>query len=65
MFNVLKSSQGQRPNALHLTNTTEGFNLNGPLTELKTYCRKVLDGAVQDDAQFALIYELEDRKSVV
>ena len=60
VFNVLKSSQGQRPNALHLTITTEGFNLNGPLTELKTYCRKVLDGTVQDDAQFALIYELDE-----
>lgn len=59
VFNVLKSSQGQRPNALHLTITTEGFNLNGPLTELKTYCRKVLDGVVKDDAQFALIYELD------
>ena len=60
VFNVLKSSQGQRPNALHLTITTEGFNLAGPLTELKTYCRKVLDGTVQDDAQFALIYELDE-----
>lgn len=60
VFNVLKSSQGQRPNALHLTITTEGFNLNGPLTELKTYCRKVLDGVVKDEAQFALIYELDE-----
>jgi phage terminase large subunit-like protein len=60
VFNVLKSSQGQRPNALHLTITTEGFNLNGPLTELKTYCRKVLDGTITDDAQFALLYELDE-----
>ena len=60
VFNVLKSSQGQRPNAMHLTITTEGFNPDGPLKHLKRYCRNVLDGHVQDEAQFALMYELDE-----
>jgi phage terminase large subunit-like protein len=60
VFNVLKSSQGQRPNALHLTITTEGFNPDGPLKHLKKYCRNVLDGHIEDEAQFALMYELDE-----
>jgi len=59
VYNVIKSSMGARPNGLHFTISTEGFNPGGPMDELKRHCRAVLEGARTDDAQFALMFEMD------
>ena len=60
VYNVIKSSMGARPNGLHFTISTEGFNPGGPMDDLKKHCRAVLEGARHDDAQFALMYEMDE-----
>ena len=60
VYNVIKSSMGARPNGLHFTISTEGFNPGGPMDELKKHCRGVLEGARTDEAQFALMYEMDE-----
>ena len=60
VYNVIKSSMGARPNGLHFTISTEGFNPGGPMDDLKEHCRAVLAGAREDDAQFALMYEMDE-----
>lgn len=60
VYNVIKSSMGARPNGLHFTISTEGFNPGGPMDDLKRHCRAVLDGSRTDEAQFALMYEMDE-----
>ena len=49
-----------RRNPLHLTITTAGFNKESPCYELQKTCKEILDGVKHDDAQFAVIYELDE-----
>jgi len=49
-----------RRNPLHLTITTAGFNRESPCYEMQKTCKEILDGVKHDDAQFALIYELDE-----
>jgi phage terminase large subunit-like protein len=49
-----------RRNPLHLTITTAGFNRESPCYELQKTCKEILDGIKHDDAQFAIIYELDE-----
>ena len=58
--NVLRSGMQARRNPLHLTITTAGFNRESPCYELQKTCKEILDGIKHDDAQFAIIYELDD-----
>lgn len=58
--NVLRSGMQARRNPLHLTITTAGFNRESPCFELQKTCKEILDGIKHDDAQFAIIYELDD-----
>ena len=60
VYNVIKSSMGARPNGLHFTISTEGFNPGGPMDDLKKHCRAVLEGQRTDDAQFSLMYEMDE-----
>jgi phage terminase large subunit-like protein len=58
--NVLRSGMQARRNPLHLTITTAGFNRESPCYKLQKTCKEILDGIKHDDAQFAIIYELDD-----
>ena len=58
--NVLRSGMQARRNPLHLTITTAGFNRESPCFEMQKTCKEILDGVKFDDAQFALIYELDE-----
>ena len=58
--NVLRSGMQARRNPLHLTITTAGFNRESPCYELQKTCKEILDGIKHDDAQFAIIYELDE-----
>lgn len=58
--NVLRSGMQARRNPLHFTITTAGFNRESPCYELQKTCKEILDGIKHDDAQFAILYELDD-----
>jgi phage terminase large subunit-like protein len=58
--NVLRSGMQARRNPLHLTITTAGFNRESPCYEMQKTCKEILDGVKHDEAQFALIYELDE-----
>lgn len=60
MLNVLKSATGARTNPLIAVITTAGFNLDGPCFQLKRNVCDILDGKINDDSMFALVYTLDD-----
>ena len=64
VYNVLKSSQGARENALFIVITTAGFNIESFCYSLRTYCTEILNKTKQDDSQFALIYTIDDNDDI-
>ena len=63
LFNVLKSAQGARRNPLHVTITTAGLNPTVPAFSYYRQCQKILEGSLQDPAQFALLFTLDEGDS--
>lgn len=62
LYNVMKSSQGMRLQPLTIVCTTAGFLLDGfPLYEMRKVCIDILKGKKDDDTQFSLIYELDEK----
>lgn len=59
LFDVMRSSQGQRKNPLFWGITTAGFNVEGVCYEQRVYAQKVLEGTVEADHFFAIIYTLD------
>lgn len=59
LFDVLHSSQGARRNPLRIYITTAGFFLDGVCYEERTYLTKVLEGVLEDDSYFGIIYTLD------
>lgn len=62
LLNVLRSAAGARANALWLFMTTEGYETPGPWPEIRQFARVVLEGVVQADHFFAVIYALDDQE---
>jgi phage terminase large subunit-like protein len=60
LLNVLQSAAGARENPLWLYTTTEGYETPGPWPELRGFARQVLEGLVEADHFFALIFALDD-----
>lgn len=60
LLNVLQSSAGGRKNPLWLYTTTEGYETPGPWPELRGFCRQVLEGAVEAEHFFGLIFQVDD-----
>lgn len=58
--NVLRSGMQSRKNPLHITITTAGFNIGGPCHQMEKSVKQILDGIKTDDAQFGVIYALDD-----
>lgn len=59
MYDVMKSSQGNRDNPLAIVITTAGFNLFSPCYQLRQTNIEILAGIKKDDTVFAAIYTLD------
>ena len=61
LYDVLASSQGARHNPLDIILTSANYNLTGPhYTEWRKAAIDMLEGVVQNDSLFALIYTLDE-----
>ncbi len=60
LSDAMQTGMGSRPQPLHFTITTAGFNVGGPCYMLRGDAVKVLSGAAQDDHFFAIIYTLDE-----
>lgn len=60
VWDVIKSAQGARTQPLLPAITTAGFNKNGICYQIREYAIKVLQGVIDDDAFFAVIYTIDE-----
>lgn len=61
LINVLRSAAGARKNPLYLYTTTEGYENLGPWRDLRHFCRQVLEGVVEADHFFGVIFAVDDK----
>ncbi len=59
VFDALRTGMGARENPLMWVITTAGSNLGGPCYRANGYAKKVLDGTVEDDSYFAVVYTID------
>jgi phage terminase large subunit-like protein len=60
VFDVLETATGARTQPLLWLITTAGFDRSGICYEQRTYLTKILDGVVQDDTYFGVIFTIDD-----
>jgi phage terminase large subunit-like protein len=60
LFDVIRNSMGARRNQLMWVITTAGFNLNGICYEQRSIVTKVLQGALEMEHLFGIIYTLDE-----
>ena len=60
MVGVIRTAMGSRSQPLLFIITTAGFDVRSPAYEEEQYLRQVLEGVVQDDSYFGMIYTLDD-----
>ncbi len=62
IWGVLKTGQGSRHNPLGICISTTGFLIGDdyPLYAQWHTCKKILEGAAEDDSWFAALYQLDD-----
>lgn len=60
LFDVLRSATGARKNPLMWMITTAGYSTIGVCYEQRDYLCKVLEGVVEDDSYFGVIYTLDE-----
>lgn len=60
LYDVLKSSQGQRKNPHLMVISTVGFNIASPFKKLYDTDAEILHGLKEDDSTFAMIFALDD-----
>lgn len=59
VYDVIETATGSRSQSLLYSITTAGTNKLGICYEIRTYATKVLEGIVEDDTFFALIFTLD------
>lgn len=64
IYDILKQSMSARKQALMSMITTGGFVRGGLFDDMYDYSSKVIDGLIDDDTLFPLIYELDDIKEM-
>lgn len=64
IYDILKQSTSARSEALVSMISTAGFVRGGLFDDMYEYSSKVLDGIIEDDRLFPLIYELDDIKEI-
>lgn len=60
VYDIVKSGTIARLNPMFLTITTAGFNLGGPCKKLHDTCRKILDGQLEDESKFIIMYSTDE-----
>lgn len=60
MWDLITSAVGSRTQPLIFAITTAGFNIHGICHDQHDYAIKVLEGAIEDDTFFAIIYTLDE-----
>lgn len=60
IWDVLRSAMGARTQPLLFAITTAGFNVHGICHDQHDYAIKVLEGLIEDDTFFAIIYTLDE-----
>ena len=60
LFDVLKSARGARKNPLSWYITTAGYNLKGVCYEQRKLVAKILEGAIEADHYFGIIFTIDD-----
>jgi len=60
MMNVIESGMGARDNPMTWIITTAGFNSQGPCAQFEKVCKQILDGSLDNERIFALIYDLDE-----
>jgi phage terminase large subunit-like protein len=60
MYDVLVSGMGQRSQPLIFVITTAGFNLTSPCFTEYEYCRKLLNGTLENEQYFVYIAEMDE-----
>ena len=64
MYKLLVDGTKKLKQCLISVITTAGFDLTSPCYELYQYCKNVIEGAVQDETQFVLIYEMDKEDDI-
>ncbi|MBP3931187.1 MAG: terminase large subunit [Peptostreptococcaceae bacterium] len=62
-ISAMKSSQINMLNRLGIMISTAYPSENNPMIDEVTYAKKVLDGAIEDDTYFSLLYEPDNKKA--
>lgn len=62
VWDVLRSAQGARKQPIMRGITTAGFDKRSFAYQLRAYVIKVLEGVVQDDGLFGMIYTIDDEE---
>jgi len=60
VYNVIESSRGSRLQPLIWIITTAGFDQSGICYQQRNYVTQILNGVVQDETYFGIIYTLDD-----
>lgn len=64
IYDILKQSTSTKQQPIISMITTAGFVREGLFDDTYTYCSKILDGIIEDDAVFPLIYELDSEDEI-
>lgn len=59
LLNVLHSASGARRSPLFIFTTTEGYETPGPWPEMRKFSQQILEGAVEADHFFTLMYTID------
>lgn len=60
LYDTMETGMGARNQPLLRVITTAGSNLAGPCYDLRGYACKVLEGTIQDETLFAIIYTIDE-----
>ena len=60
VFDVVKTSIGKRNQPLMFCITTAGFTLDGICMEQRRTVQKILEGSIEDDSYFGIIYTIDE-----
>lgn len=60
LVDTMETGMGSRDQPLMVEITTAGFNIAGPCFDQEQDCKRVLQGALQDDELFAMIYTIDE-----
>lgn len=60
VYDVVETSTGKRHNSLMWMITTAGFDTTGICYEVRSFIKQILEGSVQDESQFGIIYSIDE-----